>query len=150
MALSGSIFVQRLKLYLVAKIKTTIMKTILFISLFSLISLTSFTQSIKTTDFKVYGNCGMCESRIEKAAKIDGVSSAEWSQETKMLTLQYDTKKVNLDDVHQKIADAGHDTEKVRASDETYSSLPACCHYDRPEQSKYEGEEEMHRHSPDH
>ncbi|MBE0663851.1 MAG: heavy-metal-associated domain-containing protein [Bacteroidales bacterium] len=109
------------------------MKTIFFISLFSLISLTSFTQSIKTTDFKVYGNCGMCESRIEKAAKIDGVTSAEWSQESKMLTLKYDTQKVNLDDVHQKIADAGHDTEKVCAQDETYSNLHACCQYKRPE-----------------
>jgi periplasmic mercuric ion binding protein len=109
------------------------MKTILFISLFSLISLSSFSQSVKTTDIKVYGNCGMCESRIEKAAKIDGVTSAEWSQETKMLTLQYDAQKVSLDDVHQKIADAGHDTEKVHSSDETYNSLPACCHYERPE-----------------
>ena len=106
------------------------MKTIFFISLFSLISLTSFSQS-KTTDFKVYGNCGMCKSRIEKAAKIDGVTSAEWSQETNMLTLKYDTQKVNLDDVHQKIADAGHDTEKVRAQDDTYNSLPACCLYKR-------------------
>jgi periplasmic mercuric ion binding protein len=108
------------------------MKTFFFISLFSLISLSSFSQP-KTTDFKVYGNCGMCKSRIEKAAKIDGVSSAVWSQETKMLTLQYDPQKVNLDDVHQKIADAGHDTEKVRAQDEIYNNLPACCHYERPE-----------------
>jgi copper chaperone CopZ len=108
------------------------MKTILFISLCSLISLTTFSQSMKTTDFKVYGNCGMCENRIEKAAKIDGVTSAEWSQETKMLTLQYDPQKVNLDDVHQNIANAGHDTEKVRAQDATYNSLPACCHYERP------------------
>lgn len=111
------------------------MKTILFISLFSLISLISFSQT-KTTDFKVYGNCGMCKSRIEKAAKIDGVTSAVWSLETKMLTLQYDAQKVNLDDVHQKIADAGHDTEKVRAKDDTYSNLPACCHYERKDADK--------------
>jgi periplasmic mercuric ion binding protein len=108
------------------------MKTTLFIFLLSLISLTSFSQS-KTTDFKVYGNCSMCKSRIEKAAKTDGVTSAVWSQETKMLTFQYDAQKVNLDDVHEKIADAGHDTEKVHASDETYNSLPACCLYERPE-----------------
>jgi mercuric ion binding protein len=108
------------------------MKAILFISLFCLISFSAFTQSKETSSFKVYGNCGMCENRIEKAAKIDGVTSAEWSQETKMLTLQYDPQKVNLDDVHQKIADAGHDTEKVRAQDETYSNLPACCLFERP------------------
>ncbi|MFN2396540.1 MAG: heavy-metal-associated domain-containing protein, partial [Bacteroidales bacterium] len=66
------------------------------------------------TEFKVYGACGMCESRIEKAAKsVDGVNAADWNRETKMLTIDYDDAKVNLDNVHKKIAEAGHDTEKV-------------------------------------
>ncbi|MFW5687640.1 MAG: heavy-metal-associated domain-containing protein [Bacteroidota bacterium] len=87
------------------------------------------------TEFKVYGACEMCKARIEKAAKsVHGVHAADWDMKTQMLTLDYDTQKVDLDDVHQKIADAGHDTEKVRASDETYQSLPACCKYKRPKE----------------
>jgi copper chaperone CopZ len=55
----------------------------------------------------------MCETRIENAAKsVDGVTSADWNRETKMLTIEYDTEKVSLDDVHKKIAEEGHDTEK--------------------------------------
>jgi periplasmic mercuric ion binding protein len=91
-----------------------------------------FGQQTTKAEFKVYGACGMCETRIEKAAKsLDGVASADWNLESKMLTIQYDANKVELEDVHKKIAEAGHDTEMVRAKDEVYEKLPACCHYER-------------------
>ena len=83
-------------------------------------------------EFKVYGNCGMCESRIEKAAnELDGVTFADWDKKTKMMEVEYDESKVKLKEIHQAIADVGHDTEKVTAEDKTYSNLPGCCQYDR-------------------
>lgn len=85
--------------------------------------------SIKTETIKVSGNCGMCKSRIEKAAKIDGVSKADWNDETKLLTLVYDPSKVKADDVQKKIAAVGHDTEKFKADEKVYSKLPGCCKY---------------------
>ena len=111
------------------------MKTILFLTAF-LIPMLGFSHDHKT-EFKVYGACGMCEARIEKAAKsVDGVDAADWNLETKMLTIEYDSEKVNLDDVHKKIAEAGHDTDKVRAKDGVYKALPACCHFERPADDK--------------
>lgn len=111
------------------------MKIILFLTTF-LIPLLGFSNNQKA-EFKVYGACGMCETRIENAAKsVVGVTSADWNRETKMLTIEYDTEKVSLDDVHKKIAEAGHDTDKVRAKDEVYKGLPACCHYERPDGEK--------------
>ena len=96
-------------------------------------------QNIEKTTFKVYGACGMCESRIENAANsVDGVTSADWNQETMMLAIEFDADKVNLDHVHKIIAEAGHDTEKFRAKDEVYQALPACCHYERPAKNKTE------------
>lgn len=83
----------------------------------------------KTDTIQVKGNCEMCKARIEKAAKIDGVSKAEWSDETKMLILVYDPAKVKLDDVQNKIAAVGHDTEKFKADDKVYAKLPGCCKY---------------------
>ena len=51
--------------------------------------------STKTETLKVSGNCDLCKARIEKAAKVDGVSNAEWNAKTKMLqqhlTLQKQT-----------------------------------------------------------
>lgn len=86
----------------------------------------------KTENFKVYGNCGMCKARIEKAAKaVDGVSAADWNDETKMIALTFDDSKTDADKVQVAIAKVGHDTEKHKATDKVYSKLPGCCQYDR-------------------
>lgn len=111
------------------------MKTLLLLATF-LVPLLGYSHHHKT-EFKVFGACGMCETRIENAARsVAGVTSADWNRQTKMLTLEYDADKVNLDDVHNKIAEVGHDTDKVRAKDEVYKALPACCHYERAESDK--------------
>lgn len=83
----------------------------------------------KTETIKVSGNCEMCKTRIEKAAKVEGVSKAEWNVKTKVLTLVYDSSKVKSDDVQKKIAAAGHDTPKFKASAKAYGALPGCCKY---------------------
>jgi periplasmic mercuric ion binding protein len=87
--------------------------------------------SAKTVSFKVYGNCESCKARIEKAAKVEGVSKADWNVDSKILSLTYNPSKVNTDDIQKKIAAVGHDTEKFRADDKTYKNLPGCCQYER-------------------
>ena len=93
----------------------------------------SFAQSnvaaSKTETLKVSGNCGMCKTRIEKAAKLDGVSKTEWDTKSKVLSVTYDPAKTNMDQIGKKIALVGHDNEKAKADDKTYSSLPGCCKY---------------------
>lgn len=84
-----------------------------------------------TTKFKVFGNCGMCEKRIEKAVKIDGVFSADWDVDTKMLAVTFDPAKVKPGQLHKAIAAVGHDTEKERADDAVYAKLHECCQYER-------------------
>jgi copper chaperone CopZ len=94
-------------------------------------------ENSKTEAFKVYGNCGMCETRIEKAVKsIDGIESAEWDKKTKMIEVKYNPEKVTLMDVHKAIAKVGHDTEKMEAENEVYEQLPACCQYERKDITK--------------
>jgi mercuric ion binding protein len=95
-------------------------------------SLTLFAGNLKTEKFKVAGNCGMCETRIETAAKsVDGVTAADWNKETKMIEVSYNPAETELQKIHETIAKAGHDTELVSASDENYASLPSCCKYER-------------------
>lgn len=82
--------------------------------------------------FKVAGNCGMCETRIEKAAKsVEGVASADWNKETKMIEVVFDSGTTEIHAIHKAIAETGHDTEKHTAADEVYDKLPACCKYER-------------------
>jgi copper chaperone CopZ len=86
----------------------------------------------KTEKFKVYGNCGMCEKRIEKAASaVDGVSKADWNKETKKLDVTFDDAKTDLDKIEVAIANVGHDTPRHKAKKEVYDKLPGCCKYDR-------------------
>lgn len=108
------------------------MKKLVLLSMVFILSLglTSFAQNIEKKELKVFGNCGMCESRIEKAATdLNGVSSADWNKETKMLEVSFDSEKLKVEDIHKAIAKVGHDTEKEKASDEVYNALPGCCKY---------------------
>lgn len=87
------------------------------------------TDQLTEANFKVFGNCSMCEKRIETAAlEVKGVESADWDKETKMIKILH-TEDVNFQDVHQAIADAGHDTEMHKAKDDVYKDLPGCCLY---------------------
>ena len=85
----------------------------------------------KTETFKVWGKCDICKARIEKTAKADGAISANWDTKTQLLAVTYDPAKTNVESLSKKLAAVGHDTEKYKATDEAYSKLPGCCHYDR-------------------
>lgn len=106
---------------------------LLFLSLL-VFSFSSIAQDKKTEvseDIKVWGNCGMCKSRIEKAVKAIGVTSASWSSETKMLSVKYNSDKLSNTKIQKAIATVGHDTQDETATDEVYNKLPGCCKYDR-------------------
>ena len=109
------------------------MKTVL-IALAFLGSIWSFGE--KTASIKVYGNCGMCKSRIEKALKYEGISKADWDSKSKLLTVSFDEEKTNLKEIEKKIAGVGHDTQSLKAEDVVYNKLPGCCKYDREAGSK--------------
>ncbi len=87
-----------------------------------------------TANFTVYGNCGMCKSRIVKAAFANkGVVKADWDSGTKLFTVAFDENKVSRKDIEKSIAAVGHDTDNITAPDDVYSNLPGCCLYDRPD-----------------
>ncbi len=87
----------------------------------------------KTETFKVYGNCDMCQETIEGALKKkDGILSKSWDSKTKMIVVAYDSSKITLADIKQKIANVGYDMDDLKAKDETYNNLHKCCQYERP------------------
>jgi len=83
-------------------------------------------------DVAVKGNCEQCKKRIEKAAYgVKGVKTATWSEKTNNLHLILDETKCSATDVQSAVAKAGHDTEKVKATEADYNNLHHCCQYDR-------------------
>lgn len=116
------------------------MKTIKLFSAIALLTaftFNSFAQS-KTESFQVSGNCGMCKTRIEKAAKEAGAKEAAWDADTKQLTVTYESSLTNTAKIQQKLADVGHDNPGFKTSDDVYNKLPGCCKYDRVKEVKEE------------
>jgi copper chaperone CopZ len=117
------------------------MKTSILIFSILFLSVTTFSveaavelKKWETITFKVYGNCGMCKTTIEKALKdVEGVRFAIWSEKSKKITVKYNPKLITLESIHNKIASVGYDTDKVKAKDEVYNKLHGCCQYDRSE-----------------
>lgn len=71
----------------------------------------------------------MCEARIEKALDIPGIIVADWDVESKKAKVAYKTKAITEEQIHQLIANVGHDTEKIKATDEAYANMHGCCKY---------------------
>lgn len=88
-------------------------------------------KNAKTEKVKIYGNCGMCETKIEKAGNIKKVANVDWNHETQIATLTYDAKQTNQDEILKRIALVGYDSDKFLAPDDVYNNLHGCCQYDR-------------------
>ena len=86
-------------------------------------------SSDTTISFKVAGACGQCKQRIEKSVQLNGVTGANWDLSSGTLTVYYKPAVINDTILHQTLAAAGHDTEKYKATEAAYKSLPECCLY---------------------
>ena len=106
---------------------------ILSIALFSFTSIQAQEKSDKKnveTSFEVKGVCGQCEDRIESAAmRTKGVKVADWDKKTQLLTVVYNKNKTSEEEIHQAVADRGHETSMVPSDSTAYSKLPGCCRY---------------------
>lgn len=99
---------------------------------FLLISLSTIAVAqTKTEKIKVSGECGMCKSKIEKAAKSAGASDALWDVDSKVLTVKYSSSSSNAAKIEKAVAGVGYDTQNTKATDEAYNNLHACCKYER-------------------
>ncbi len=86
------------------------------------------TPDIKVS-FKVFGVCIQCKERIENAVKIKGVQSGVWDMETGLLSLVYNSSKVSLEKIKNRIVAVGHDLEDRKSVNSVYNALPKCCLY---------------------
>ena len=106
------------------------MKTLQLLFAVLFISFTAVAQE-KTEKIRVSGECGMCKSKIEKAAKSAGASYALWDVEKKDLTVTYNSTSVNMAKIEKAVAAVGYDTQNEKATTEAYNKLHECCKYER-------------------
>ena len=65
---------------------------------------------LKKSVIKVYGDCELCKTRIEKTArKIPGVRFASWDFDSQKLLVEYIRTRTNPEKIQQAIAASGCD-----------------------------------------
>lgn len=106
--------------------------TVLLYLFFAISSCDAQIKNAKTEKVKIYGNCGMCEKKIEAAGSIKNISKIDWNKDTKLATLTFNSNKTSVDEILKRIAASGYDSDNFRASDEAYNNLHECCQYERP------------------
>lgn len=112
--------------------KTNIFWLCLFAMLFhhSIMSAQGVSHAGDTIRIHVDGICGMCKERIENAALgTVGVAYANWDIPSKVLTITLSPEPFDEMALHRNITGVGHDTDKMKAPDEAYAALHACCKY---------------------
>lgn len=104
----------------------------------------------KTENVTIYGNCGMCESTIEKAGTLNKVALVDWNKETKIASITYDSSKTSTSEILKRIALSGYDSDSFLAPTAAYEALPGCCKYDRLNKTAENVNSDMAHHSESH
>lgn len=107
------------------------MRNLMILAAFFLLASTSNAQELKKVEevkIQTSAKCFDCKARIEDALNyLKGVKFAELDNETKVVTVQYKTKKVNLEQIKAEIAATGYTADEVKADQAAVDKLPACC-----------------------
>lgn len=109
-----------------------VMITTLVLAVFLLVSNVSFSQNVKKNEKEIKittsAVCGMCKTRVEEGLAFEkGVKDVVLDLDTKVLTVVYNTKKTNEEQILTIINNMGYDANDTKANPEAYNKLPACC-----------------------
>lgn len=93
----------------------------------------SFGQEKKeeTIKIKTSAVCGMCKDRIESNMAYEkGVKDVVLNVKTKICTITYKTAKTDPQKLRTAITKIGYDADDMKADENAYDKLPACCKKD--------------------
>ncbi len=113
------------------------MKKILLLVLVSLMTLGLSAQQssksqpsgkVQTITIQTNGVCGQCEKRFnENVPYFKGVKSCTYDVKTAKLTINYDAKKTNPEQLRQEVSKLGYNADNIKADAAARAKLPACC-----------------------
>lgn len=106
------------------------MKTVLSFIVFSLFTVSFVSAQSKEAEIKVKTSavCKMCKKNIETALSYEkGVQSSSLDVDSKVITIAYNPKKTNPEQIRKAIAKTGYDADDVAAEQKAYNQLDDCC-----------------------
>ena len=113
------------------------MKRIIILALVSLITLGVSAQKAaskneQTVTIQTNGVCQKCADKFkENVPYFKGVKSYTYDMKTAKLTITYDTKKTNPDQLRTQISKLGYNADNVKADAAARAKLPACCRVEK-------------------
>ena len=76
-----------------------------------------------------------CESCVETITtaldKVDGIKSVHIDLDKKIAHINYDDKKIKVEDIRNAIAATGYDADDVKRDEKAHHALPMCCQSQR-------------------
>ena len=111
------------------------LKVLILSAVLALISIATQAQAQKgtqeTVKIKTSAVCDMCKTTLEKAMAYEkGVKSSSLDVDSKILTVVFDTRKTNADNLRKAVTEAGYDADKLPAQERAYNKLDDCCKKD--------------------
>lgn len=101
----------------------------LIISIFAILSIPSKAQdSDGKALIKTSAICEMCKEAIEyELTYTKGIKFAELNLENKVVTVEFNPKKTNLDIIRKQITLIGYNADSLKRDPVAYEKLPFCC-----------------------
>ena len=115
------------------------MKKLILLALVSLITLGVSAQQSKTASkgeqtvtIQTNGVCQKCADKFkENVPYFKGVKSYNYDMKTAKLTINYDAKRTNPDQLRQEVSKLGYNADNVKADPAARAKLPACCRVEK-------------------
>lgn len=105
--------------------------TLLFLALQNNSKSQEISKKTETVEIKTSAICGMCKEKIEKEISFTkGIKKATLNKDTKILTVYYNPKKTNPQNIRLEISKIGYDADDIKADEKAYNKLSDCCKKD--------------------
>jgi copper chaperone CopZ len=110
----------------------TKVKMLLLSMLIALMSMSANAQTQgknqETVQIKTSAVCDMCKKTLEKAMAYEkGVKASTLDVDSKVLTVVFDSRKTNADNVRKAVTETGYDADNLPAQERAYNRLDDCC-----------------------
>ena len=109
------------------------MRKIIFAAVFIIMCGTiqsTFAQA-DTVRIKTSAICEQCKERIENDLSFEkGIKSSSLDLDTKVVTVIYNPKKTNEQNIREAITKIGYDADSLTADPKSYKKLPDCCKHE--------------------
>jgi copper chaperone CopZ len=108
------------------------MKRFILLAIAAILTLGANAQQVskgeQTVTIQTNGVCQKCADKFkENVPYFKGVKSYSYDMKTAKLTINYDAKKTNPDQLRTEVSKLGYNADNVKADPAARAKLPACC-----------------------